>query len=78
MGALHWMILTLSIFWYGRELDHFTMVRIKYNYMYNIVRLVDMASKSGGGWKLERSKIKLVFYVIPFGNILITVWTPNL
>ena len=42
------------------------------------MRLVERAYNMGGWWKRDWSKIKLVSYVIPFGSILITVWTPNL
>ena len=40
----------------GRNLDHFPMVRMKYKYMDNIMKLGYRASKRVCGWERDFSK----------------------
>ena len=42
------------------------------------MRLVERLSNRSGGCKKESGqKVKFVFYFIPFGSILITIWISN-
>ena len=49
----------------------FPRVQIKYNDMYNIMKILYWAAKRVGGWEREWLR-KMVFFIVQYGSILIS------
>ena len=65
VGAPHQMITPFSMFQDGRGLDDFTVGEKKYIDMYDIMKLVKRASKTGGGWEYFFPQQGFLFFLRP-------------